>query len=78
MIAGGMDENKVLRVVGLSSTVLFNKNDPLDPSNRRISIVVLNKRTEEAMLQEDGTANIEVDNGNALEAATSKPGETRN
>lgn len=28
MIAGGMDEHKVLRVVGLSSTVLFDKNDP--------------------------------------------------
>lgn len=77
MIAGGMDENKVLRVVGLSSTVLFNKNDPLDPSNRRISIVVLNKRTEEAMLQEDGTANIEVDNGGAADAAVSKTEEAR-
>ena len=46
MIAGGMDENKVLRVVGLSSTVLFDKNDPLSSANRRINIVVLNKRTE--------------------------------
>jgi chemotaxis protein MotB len=53
MIAGGMDEHKVLRVVGLASTVLFDKNDPLNSVNRRISIVVLNKRTEEAMLRED-------------------------
>ena len=53
MIAGGMDEHKVLRVVGLASTVLFDKNDPLSSINRRISIVVLNKRTEEAMLRED-------------------------
>ncbi len=53
MIAGGMDEHKVLRVVGLASTVLFDKNDPLGSINRRISIVVLNKRTEEAMLRED-------------------------
>lgn len=59
MIAGGMDENKVLRVVGLSSTVLFDKNDPLSSANRRINIVVLNKRTEEAMLQEDGNAVVE-------------------
>jgi chemotaxis protein MotB len=56
MITGGMDEFKVLRVVGLSSTVLFDKNDPLSSTNRRISIVVLNKRTEDAMLQEDGNA----------------------
>ena len=61
MIAGGMDENKVLRVVGQSSTVLFDKNDPLSPSNRRINIVVLNKRTEEAMLFEDGNATLTVD-----------------
>jgi chemotaxis protein MotB len=54
MITGGMDEHKVLRVVGLASTVLFDKNDPLSSINRRISIVVLNKRTEEALLQEDG------------------------
>jgi chemotaxis protein MotB len=60
MIAGGMDENKVLRVVGLSSTMLFDKNDPLSSANRRINIVVLNKRTEEAMLQEDGNASIDV------------------
>ena len=60
MIAGGMDENKVLRVVGLSSTVLFDKNDPLSSSNRRINIVVLNKRTEEAMLQEDGSATVDI------------------
>jgi len=61
MIAGGMDENKVLRVVGLSSTMLFDKNDPLSSANRRINIVVLNKRAEEAMLQEDGNATVEID-----------------
>ncbi len=54
LIAGGMDEHKVLRVVGLASTVLLDKNDPLSSVNRRISIVVLNKRAEESLLQEDG------------------------
>ncbi|MDA0189362.1 MAG: flagellar motor protein MotB [Proteobacteria bacterium] len=63
LIAGGMDETKVLRVVGLSSTVLFDKNDPLNAINRRISIVVLNKRTEEAFLQEDGKEGVEVGGG---------------
>ena len=60
MIYGGMDENKVLRVLGLSSTVLFDKNDPLSSANRRINIVVLNKRSEEAMLQEDGNATVDL------------------
>ncbi len=49
-----MDDSKVLRVVGLASTVLFDKNDPLSSINRRISIVVLNKKTEQAILQEEG------------------------
>ncbi|WP_313952673.1 flagellar motor protein MotB [Accumulibacter sp.] len=56
LISGGMDENKVLRVVGLASTVLFDKNDPLSSINRRISIIVLNKKAEESLLQEDGKA----------------------
>ncbi len=68
MIAGGMDENKVLRVVGSSSTVLFDKNDPLSSANRRINIVVLNRRTEEAMLQEDGNATVDVSSDEAVEA----------
>ncbi len=54
LISGGMDEHKVLRVVGLASTVLFDRNDPLSSINRRISIVVLNRKAEEALLQEDG------------------------
>lgn len=54
LINGGMDEAKVLRVVGQSSTVPFDKNDPLNSVNRRISIVVLNKKTEMAILQEEG------------------------
>src|SRR5574343_938550 len=54
LLAGGLEDGKVLRVVGLASTVLFDKNDPLNSVNRRISIVVLNKRTESAILQEEG------------------------
>ncbi|MCL2635771.1 MAG: motility protein MotB, partial [Betaproteobacteria bacterium] len=54
LIAGGLDDNKVLRVVGLASTIPFDRNDPLDPINRRISIVVLNQKTELALLRGDG------------------------
>lgn len=50
LVAGGMDDAKVMRVVGLASTVLFDQQDPYSPNNRRISIIVLNKRTEEAIL----------------------------
>ncbi len=54
LVAGGMGDTKVLRVVGLASTLPFDKNDPLSSANRRISIVVLNQRTEMAILQEEG------------------------
>lgn len=45
---GGMDDGKVLRVVGLASSVLFNPQDPLDAHNRRISIIVMNEETAKA------------------------------
>lgn len=51
MVQGGMDETKMLRVVGLSSAIPFNKADPYDPMNRRISIIVMNKQAEEAVMQ---------------------------
>ena len=55
LLAGGMEDGKIMRVVGLASTVLYDKEDPYHPINRRISIVVMNKRTEEAILR-DGAA----------------------
>ncbi len=71
LIIGGMDDHKVLRVVGMSSTVLFDKNDPLNPVNRRISIVVLNKKTEVAFLGEEDEADAEVGtDGKGIETLT--------
>ncbi|MDA8128753.1 MAG: flagellar motor protein MotB [Betaproteobacteria bacterium] len=57
LIAGGMDESKMLRVVGLASSVPFGQAAPYDPVNRRISIIVMNKRTEDAITQEASGVN---------------------
>jgi chemotaxis protein MotB len=46
LVAGGMNESKILRVVGLASSLPLDAEDPLDPINRRISLVVLNDKTE--------------------------------
>jgi chemotaxis protein MotB len=46
LVAGGMRENKILRVVGLGSSLPLDAADPLNPMNRRISLVVLNEKTE--------------------------------
>ncbi|MCG5510243.1 flagellar motor protein MotB [Ectothiorhodospira lacustris] len=53
MLAGGMEESKVGRVVGLGSTVLFDRENPENPINRRISIIVMNQATEQSILKED-------------------------
>jgi chemotaxis protein MotB len=58
LVLGGMSDAKVLRVVGLASAAHLDRKDPFNPINRRISIIVMNKRTEEAVMR-DG-ASIEV------------------
>ena len=52
LIVGGMDEAKMLRVVGLAASVPFKDAGPSDPVNRRISIIVMNKRTEDAVTKQ--------------------------
>ncbi len=58
LIAGGMSENKILRVVGLSSAVLFATSDPFNPINRRISIIVMNKKAEESVTRDGASVEI--------------------
>ncbi|AWH20185.1 flagellar motor protein MotB [Stenotrophomonas sp. ZAC14D2_NAIMI4_6] len=50
LVDGGLEDSKITRVVGLSSSVLFDKVDPQNPINRRISIVVMTHAAEEAAL----------------------------
>ena len=54
MVSGGLSEQKIGRVVGLASSVLLDAQAPDSPINRRISIIVMNKRTEAAISQENG------------------------
>jgi chemotaxis protein MotB len=53
LLNGGLQDHKIARVVGLASSVLFDKVDPLNPINRRISIIVMTKRAEDAALSTD-------------------------
>ncbi|MFA5596279.1 MAG: flagellar motor protein MotB [Pusillimonas sp.] len=61
LIAGGMDESKVKRILGLSSTISLVQDDPYAAVNRRISLVVLNARTERRMDLESSTEEFQVD-----------------
>lgn len=51
LVAGGLNEEKVVRVVGVSSAIAFDKQNPRNPVNRRISIIVMTKRAEQAAMQ---------------------------
>ena len=64
LIAGGMAEEKILRVVGLASSVPFGNAGPYDPVNRRISIIVMNKRTEDAVTKEASGVSVADETGN--------------
>jgi chemotaxis protein MotB len=43
----GFDTQQISRVTGLASSVLFDKQNPRNPVNRRISIVVMTRAAEE-------------------------------
>ncbi|MDO9597700.1 MAG: flagellar motor protein MotB [Azoarcus sp.] len=59
LVLGGLEMAKVVRVVGLADTIPMKKEDPFDPINRRISIIVLNKRAEEAIRGESGQLDVD-------------------
>ncbi len=50
MIGGGLDEGKVLRVVGMAASIPLIKTNVFAPENRRITIIVLNHDAEENIL----------------------------
>jgi chemotaxis protein MotB len=75
LVGGGIADQKIIRVVGLASSVAFDHSDPLAPSNRRISIVVLNKQTEEAILNEGtGVEALDAEDAGALAQTVAAPG----
>ncbi len=67
LVSGGLTEAKIARVVGLAAAVPFMKADPLNPINRRISIIVMTKHAEEAALATDSP---QIAPGGAADPAT--------
>jgi chemotaxis protein MotB len=68
LAAAGMPEDKLARVVGMASSLLLEPEDPLSPSNRRISILVMTKEAQERLL---GAAPVPV--GQEIETELTKP-----
>src|SRR5690606_5714879 len=66
LIAGGMQEDKVMRVMGLASSMNLVKSDPYAAVNRRISLVVLNMQTQRRIeLENASAADIKAQNARA-------------
>ncbi|WP_019894238.1 flagellar motor protein MotB [Hydrogenovibrio halophilus] len=49
LLRGGVESDSIAQVVGLADTVPFDKENPYNPRNRRISIIVLNQEAEERL-----------------------------
>ena len=54
LVEGGLNPKRVGRVVGLADSVLFDKKNPRNPINRRISIIVMNRATTKEIKERAG------------------------
>jgi len=52
LLAGGLRPDHLIRVTGLADAVLLDPENPINPANRRISIILLNKAAEMAVRNE--------------------------
>ena len=50
LVAAGMPDDKLARVVGLAASDLLEPENPRSPSNRRITITILTREAEERLL----------------------------
>jgi chemotaxis protein MotB len=73
LVAGGLEAGKMVRVVGLADTVHLNQDNPLDPINRRISIIVLNKTAEEALRSQGRQVEVEATSATDVQAIQLRP-----
>lgn len=53
LLDGGLVEDKIARVVGLAASVPFDKANPGNPVNRRISIIMMTKQAQDAALLQE-------------------------
>jgi chemotaxis protein MotB len=69
LVAGGYPEGQVARVVGYASSALFDREDPLNPVNRRIDIIVLTKKAQRAIEGGSGASEAPVDGVDSIPGA---------
>ncbi|WP_077037156.1 flagellar motor protein MotB [Pelomonas sp. KK5] len=68
LVAGGLPDERVLRVTGMGSSKLLDSKDPKSAANRRISIIVMNRDAEDAVLKNFSSDEDDSANGEAQQA----------
>jgi chemotaxis protein MotB len=58
LVQGGMDEGRLVRVVGMAAAVPLDRKDPFNPLNRRISLIVMNRQAEDAVNRSGGAVEV--------------------
>jgi len=59
LLGGGVDAKRIAQVVGLADTIPFDAENPYNPRNRRISIIVLNKKAMQRLKSLSDAAELE-------------------
>ena len=75
LMTGGMADGKVMRVIGVADTMHLDKAAPRNPINRRISIILLNHRTQAQMERENagGASSLDLKKTSPTTAAPMAP-----
>ena len=73
LVQSGLDESKILRVVGMGSAVLYVPKEPNSPLNRRVSIVVLSQEAARRIIYNQQAEN-KVTSSDASEHVLTKAG----
>jgi chemotaxis protein MotB len=58
LVVGGMEDTRIVRVVGMASAAPLNQTDPLNAMNRRISLIVMNRETQKALEKGSGPVDV--------------------
>jgi chemotaxis protein MotB len=73
LLAGGLKPDHLLRITGLADAVLLDPANPMNPINRRISIILLNKAAEMAVRNEGKLKTTEIAPSRELDPPPSLP-----
>ncbi|MBC3422395.1 MULTISPECIES: flagellar motor protein MotB [unclassified Pseudomonas] len=74
LVAGGYPDGQVARVVGYASSSLFDRENPFNPVNRRIDIIVLTKKAQRDIEGEQGAPEAPANPTPPADAAPGAPG----